>query len=125
MDALNACLAGLPFKFEIRIQPIFLFEDPIDPFGQGILGAVILLGHAHFQSRLLHPLHIGVGCILTSPIGVVNGALVRHGEAGFRFFAFTPFGVPILVLGILYMVIARRWLPAKRHRRKWWRHRAR
>jgi len=25
MDALNGCLASLPFTFEIRIQPIFLF----------------------------------------------------------------------------------------------------
>src|SRR5947199_267279 len=40
-----------------------------------------------------------------------NVVLIRHGEKGFRFFAFTPFGVPILILGILYMVIARRWLP--------------
>src|SRR5262249_11039663 len=28
-------------------------------------------------------------------------------------FAFTPFGVPVLVLGIIYMIFARRWLVAK------------
>jgi di/tricarboxylate transporter len=31
---------------------------------------------------------------------------------GFRFFSFTPFGVPVLLLGIVYMCFARRWLPA-------------
>ena len=30
----------------------------------------------------------------------------------FSFFSFTPFGVPILVLGIIYMTFARRWLRA-------------
>src|SRR5262249_37448911 len=44
---------------------------------------------------------------------VVNSEIVRHGFAGFHFFSFTPFGVPILALGILYMVFARRWLPAR------------
>ena len=29
----------------------------------------------------------------------------------FSFFSFTPFGLPILVLGIIYMIFARRWLP--------------
>lgn len=48
--------------------------------------------------------------IATTPNLVVNGELIRHGEAGFEFFSFTPFGVPILVLGILYMLVARRWL---------------
>lgn len=48
--------------------------------------------------------------IATTPNLVVNGELVRHGEAGFEFFSFAPFGVPILVLGILYMLVARRWL---------------
>ena len=32
---------------------------------------------------------------------------------GFHFFSFTPFGVPILVLGIVYMIFARRWLAAR------------
>jgi len=39
--------------------------------------------------------------------------LVRQGAAGFSFFSFTPFGLPILVLGILYMLVARRLLPGK------------
>jgi di/tricarboxylate transporter len=48
--------------------------------------------------------------IATAPNLVVNSELVRHGEDGFHFFSFTPFGVPILVLGIIYMIFARRWL---------------
>ena len=51
--------------------------------------------------------------VATAPNLVVNSELVRQGAEGFRFFSFTPFGVPVLVLGILYMLFARRWLSAK------------
>jgi di/tricarboxylate transporter len=51
--------------------------------------------------------------VATAPNLVVNSELERHGIAGFSFFSFTPFGIPILVLGIIYMAFARRWLPAK------------
>jgi di/tricarboxylate transporter len=50
--------------------------------------------------------------VATAPNLVVNSELVRQGAQGFRFFSFTPFGVPILALGIVYMILARRWLPA-------------
>jgi di/tricarboxylate transporter len=50
--------------------------------------------------------------VATAPNLVVNSELVRRGEAGFHFFSFTPFGVPILILAIIYMRYARRWLPA-------------
>src|SRR5919112_3921659 len=50
--------------------------------------------------------------VATAPNLVVNSELERHGIAGFSFFSFTPFGVPILILGIVYMAFARRWLPA-------------
>ncbi|MBL0921037.1 MAG: SLC13 family permease [Phycisphaerales bacterium] len=49
--------------------------------------------------------------VATTPNLVVNSELTRQGFEGFRFFSFTPFGVPILVLGIGYMLFARRWLP--------------
>jgi len=49
--------------------------------------------------------------VATAPNLVVNGELQRQGMSGFSFFSFTPFGVPILILGIGYMLIARRWLP--------------
>jgi di/tricarboxylate transporter len=52
--------------------------------------------------------------VATAPNLVVNGELERHGIDGFRFFSFTPFGLPILVLGIIYMSFARRWLTATR-----------
>jgi di/tricarboxylate transporter len=51
--------------------------------------------------------------VATAPNLVVNGELERHGVEGFRFFSFTPFGLPILVLGIIYMSFAHRWLPAE------------
>jgi di/tricarboxylate transporter len=50
--------------------------------------------------------------VATAPNLVVNSELERHGVQGFRFFSFTPFGVPVLLLGIVYMYFARRWLPA-------------
>ena len=50
--------------------------------------------------------------VATAPNLVVNSELERHGLPGFAFFSFTPFGLPVLALGILYMSFARRWLPA-------------
>jgi di/tricarboxylate transporter len=56
--------------------------------------------------------------VATAPNLVVNSELERHGVEGFRFFSFTPFGLPVLVLGIVYMCFARRWLPAPGDRKK-------
>jgi di/tricarboxylate transporter len=70
-------------------------------------------------SRLMMPLSFAalisgmMTLVATAPNLVVNSELVRHGTTGFHFFSFTPFGVPILVLGIAYMSFARRWLPAR------------
>ncbi len=70
-------------------------------------------------SRLMMPLSMAAlisgmtTLVATAPNLVVNGELERHGLEGFRFFSFTPFGVPVLVLGVLYMCFARRWLSAK------------
>ena len=69
-------------------------------------------------SRLMMPLSVAalisgmMTLVATAPNLVVNGELERHGAAGFRFFSFTPFGLPILLLGIVYMSFAHRWLPA-------------
>ena len=49
--------------------------------------------------------------VATSPNLIINYELVRHGAEGFSFFSFTPFGLPILLLSILYMHHARRRLP--------------
>lgn len=51
--------------------------------------------------------------VATSPNLVINYEVMRSGAEGFNFFDFTPFGVPILLIGTLYMLVARRWLPAQ------------
>src|SRR5690606_35143707 len=48
--------------------------------------------------------------VATAPNLVVHSELIRQGHEGFSFFAFTPFGVPNLLLAILYMLVARRFL---------------
>jgi di/tricarboxylate transporter len=48
--------------------------------------------------------------VATSSNLVINYEVVRGGADGFGFFSFTPFGVPILIVGTLYMLLARRWL---------------
>ena len=50
--------------------------------------------------------------VATPPNLVVNAELVRQGHAGFGFFAITPFGLVILLIGVAYMLMARHWLPA-------------
>ena len=67
-------------------------------------------------SRLMMPLSMAallsgmMTLVATAPNLVVNGELVRHGFEGFHFFSFTPFGLPLLGLALLYMLRARRWL---------------
>lgn len=69
-------------------------------------------------SRLMMPLSMAalisgmMTLVGTAPNLVVNAELQRAGETGFHFFSFTPFGAVILVLGIAYMLFARRWLAA-------------
>jgi len=66
--------------------------------------------------RLMMPLSVAAlisgmtTLIATAPNLVVSAELERNGHAGFGFFAFTPFGLPVLVLGVAYMIFARRWL---------------
>ncbi len=68
--------------------------------------------------RLMMPLSVAAlisgmtTLVATAPNLVVNAELERHGTPGFRFFSFTPFGAPVLLLGITYMSVARRWLTA-------------
>jgi di/tricarboxylate transporter len=70
-------------------------------------------------SRLMMPMSVAalisgmMTLVGTAPNLVVNSELTRQGAEGFHFFSFTPFGVPILMLGILYMLFARRWLSSK------------
>ena len=66
--------------------------------------------------RLMMPLSVGalisgmMTLVATAPNLVVNSQLIRAGQEGFSFFAFMPFGVPVLLLAILFMLVARRWL---------------
>jgi di/tricarboxylate transporter len=48
--------------------------------------------------------------VATAPNLVVNAEMLRQGFAGFGFFDFSPFGVPILLLAIGYMLLVRRKL---------------
>ncbi len=67
-------------------------------------------------ARLMMPLAFAglisgmLSLVATPPNVVVHSELVRHGEAGFSFFSFTPFGLVVLVLGIGYMLLTRHWL---------------
>lgn len=67
-------------------------------------------------SRLMMPLSFAglisgmLTLVGTPPNLVADSALEHAGHRGFGFFSFTPFGAAILVVGISYMLIARRWL---------------
>lgn len=45
--------------------------------------------------------------VATPPNLVVNSELLREGLSGFQFFSVTPIGIVVLILGILYMLVAR------------------
>jgi di/tricarboxylate transporter len=68
-------------------------------------------------SKLMMPLSMAAlisgmtTLVATAPNLVVNSELVRHNIEGFHFFSFTPFGIPVLIAAIVYMLFARRWLP--------------
>jgi di/tricarboxylate transporter len=68
-------------------------------------------------SQLMMPLSVAaltsgmLTLVATAPNLVVNAELMRQGAQGFGFFSFTPFGLPVLLLAIVYMLFARRWLP--------------
>jgi di/tricarboxylate transporter len=68
-------------------------------------------------SRLMMPLSIAalisgmMTLVATTPNLIVNAELARQGKPEFGFFTITPFGFSVLVLAILYMMFARRWLP--------------
>jgi di/tricarboxylate transporter len=71
-------------------------------------------------SSLMMPLSVAalisgmMTLVATAPNLVVSAELVRQGHEGFSFFAFTPFGLPVLVLAVGYMLFARRLLPDRR-----------
>ncbi|MFQ5509532.1 MAG: SLC13 family permease [Leptospirillia bacterium] len=71
-------------------------------------------------SKLLIPLSFGsllggvVTLIGTPPNLLVSMTLEAHGYEGFKIFDFAPTGVPILLVGVVFMATAGRWLlPAR------------
>ena len=70
-------------------------------------------------SRLMMPLSFAalisgmLTLVATAPNLVVNAELIRQGAQGFNFFSFTPFGLPLLALGIVYMLFARGLLASR------------
>ncbi len=85
----------------------------------------VVLGIAHRMKvsprRLMMPLAFAglisgmLTLVATPPNLVVNSELRRAGLDGFAFFDFTPIGLAILVLGVGYMLLARRWLGTDKH----------
>ncbi|MCW3148529.1 SLC13 family permease [Stutzerimonas stutzeri] len=69
--------------------------------------------------RLLMPLAFAglisgmLTLVATPPNMVVHSELRRAGLDGFAFFDFAPIGLAILLLGIGYMLVARRWLGSR------------
>ncbi|MEQ1975227.1 SLC13 family permease [Xenorhabdus sp. SGI240] len=53
--------------------------------------------------------------VATPPNMVVNSELVREGLRGFDFFSITPIGIFVLIAGVVYMLVARRWLGGANH----------
>jgi len=67
-------------------------------------------------ARLMMPLSFAglisgmMTLVATPPNMVVNSELLREGFDGFGFFGVTPIGLVVLMMGVGYMLIARRWL---------------
>lgn len=104
---LMACVAGLgAFMSSTAVVAIFI---PV------VLRICQNTGMA--PSQLMMPLSVAallsgmLTLVATAPNLVVNAALIRSGVEGLGFFSFTPFGAVFLVLGIGYMLFARRLLP--------------
>ncbi|WP_026379811.1 SLC13 family permease [Afifella pfennigii] len=73
---------------------------------------------AHLSpSQLMMPLSIGgllsgmMTLVGTPPNLILHAELVRSGFEGFGFFDITPFGIPLLIMAIGYMLLVRRFLP--------------
>lgn len=56
--------------------------------------------------------------VATPPNMVIHSEMVRAGYDGFKFLSFTPIGLVVLALGIVYMLIVRRWLASKKSQQK-------
>ncbi len=52
--------------------------------------------------------------VATPPNMVIHSELVRSGHAGFKFLDFTPIGIVVLLMGMVYLLLTRRWLASKK-----------
>jgi di/tricarboxylate transporter len=69
-------------------------------------------------SRLLMPLAFGtllggMATLLTTSNIIVSGALHDAGYPSFGLLDFLPVGAPVVLVGVLYLLWARRWLPER------------
>ncbi len=70
--------------------------------------------------RLMMPLAFAglisgmLSLVATPPNMVLDGALKEAGHAGMGFFGITPLGLVVLAMGVLYMLVARRWITPSR-----------
>jgi di/tricarboxylate transporter len=70
-------------------------------------------------ARLMMPLSFAglisgmMTLVATPPNMVVNSELLREGFDGFGFFGVTPVGLVVLSMGVVYMLVARRWLSSE------------
>lgn len=103
---LMLCIAGLgSFMSSTGVVAIFI---PV------VLA--ICSGMGVSPKRLMMPLSVAglisgmMTLIATPPNLVAHSELLKAGFDGFNFFSFTPIGLSVLLLGILYMIVARRWL---------------
>jgi di/tricarboxylate transporter len=70
-------------------------------------------------SRLMMPVSFAalisgmLTLVATAPNLVVNAELMRQGAEGFHFFSITPLGLTVLVMGLVYMKFARKWIPER------------
>ncbi|MBP2167653.1 di/tricarboxylate transporter [Erwinia toletana] len=94
-----------------------------------VLSVAAKMGAA--PGRLMMPLSFAglisgmMTLVATPPNLVVNSELQREGLPGFGFFAVTPIGLVVLLLGVAYMLVARWWLvlPSEQHQQSAARHR--
>lgn len=103
---LMLCIAGLgSFMSSTGVVAIFIPVVLAICSGMGIS-----------PKRLMMPLSVAglisgmMTLIATPPNLVAHSELMKAGFEGFNFFSFTPIGLLVLLLGILYMSVARRWL---------------
>ncbi len=128
-DALGRRVIAVAGSGEVAlIVAIMLLAGVLSGFMNNIGVAALLLPvvvgvarqSALAPSRLLMPM--AFGCLLggaltligTAPNLLVSTALVDAGEAGFGFLDFAPVGVPILLVGTLFMALVGRHLLPQR-----------